>query len=159
MQPNAQPSADVIGKAQIRKCLTGIVKGFATGDDAKAIIGTLDHVAIQSIGADIGKRRVPLGLHEPRFLIQWRVGPADVHARLWHGKALRQDNLNTVVIHPDRRRRFHDFLNGFHATPQARKAAHGKGMQTHVQNTLHIRWEEHGKSTGLENVIALMGCG
>src|SRR5256885_12968584 len=38
---------------------------------------------------------------------------------------------------------FRSLLDGLHARPQAGEAAHGKGVQPHVQDVLHIAGKEH----------------
>ena len=49
-----------------------------------------------------------------------------------------------------------NFLDGFHTHPHACKAAQRDRMKTGIQNILHGRWKENRKSTGLENLIALV---
>ena len=73
-----------------------------------------------------------------------------------HHKVFGDDDVDAIRINLHRGRRFHHFLNRLHARPQARETAHGKGVQAHVQNVLHIAGEEHRRAAGLEDVIALV---
>ena len=117
-----------------------------------------NHVVVQLVGAHISQRGVPLVVHQAGFLLQRRVGPADVQAALGHLKIGGDDDVHSVGIHVDAARRLHNFLDGFHAAPHARKAAHREGMQAHVQNVLNAAGEKHRQAASFENVVALVRC-
>ena len=159
VQPNAQLAAARVVQPQIAQRLARVVIGLATGDDAKAIVRAFDCVVVQPVGADIGQRRVPLGVEQPRLLVQRMVRPAYVNACGWHHKVARHAALDPLRV--DRRggARLDNLLNRLHRGPHARKAAHRERMHAEVENLLHARRKEDRQSTGLEDMVALVGSG
>ena len=159
VQADAQARAGDFVQAQIVERLAGVVVGLAAGDQAQARARAVDHRVVQAVGADVGQRGVPLVVHQPGFLLQRRIGPADVQAARRHGIVFRQPDLHAVRIDFDGGRGFDHLLDGLQSGPQAREAAHGPGMQAQVEDLLHARGEEDRQAAGLEDVVALVGCG
>ena len=153
----AQLAAGVVVQAQVGQGLAHVVVGLSAGDQAEAVVGTVDHVVVEPVGAHIGQGRIPLVVHQPLLLLQRRIGPADVQAAGRHLEVLGQDDVHAVWLHRHAGRGLDHLLDGLHARPQAREAAHGKGMQAHVQDVLHIAGKEHRRAAGLEDVVALVG--
>jgi hypothetical protein len=79
-----------------------------------------------------------------------------MQAAVRHLKVFGQDDVDAIRVHQDRGGGLHHLLDRLHARPQARETAHGKGMQAHVQDVLHIAGEEHRRAAGLEDVVALV---
>ena len=153
----AQPDSAAGGliKAQIAHRLAGVVVGLAAGHDAQPVLRSGDDGVVEPVGADVGQRRIPLVVKQPRLLLQGGVGPADVHAAGGHVKVGAHD-LHPVGIDLHAGRGLDNFLDGLHAGPDTGKAAHGQRMQAHVQNFLHAGRKKHRQATGLEDVIALV---
>ena len=152
----AQLAASGFVQTQIDQRLAHVVIGLAAGNQAKTILRARDDVVVQPVGAHIGQGRVPLVIHQPRFLLQRRIGPANVQTTGRHDKVFGQNDVDAVRADINAGRRFHHLLNRLQARPQAGKAAHGKGVQAHIQNVLHAAGKEHRRAAGLENVIALV---
>ena len=159
MHANADAAAGGIVQPQIGQGLPHVVIGLATGHDAKAVLRAFDHVVVELVGTHIGQRRIPLVVHEAGFLLQRRIGPANVQTTLGHHKVFGQHHLHAVRVHIDAAGRLHHLLNRLHARPQAAEAAHGKGMQAHVQYLLHAGRKKHRRAAGLEDVVTLVRCG
>lgn len=159
VQADAQAAAGVVVQTQVVQRLAGVVPGLAAGDDAEAVVGRGNHVVVQTVGPHIGQRRVPLVVHHAGFLIQRRIGPADVQTAVGHREVFGQQNLHPVRIHADAAGRLHDLLDRLQAGPQAGEPAHGEGMQAHVQDVLHAGREEDREADRLEDVVALVGRG
>ena len=128
VQANTHALAGGVVQAQVEQRLARVVKGLAAGHQAKAVMRALDDVVIEPVGADIGQRGVPLGVKQARFLVECGVGPSDVHAAAWHHKVAGHLDAHAVRVHVHRGAGFDNFLDGFHAGPHAREAAHGKGV-------------------------------
>ncbi|MNZ93361.1 hypothetical protein D3C78_1124230 [compost metagenome] len=156
MHAYAQSAADIVFQAQVDQRLAHVVVGLAAGNQAEAVVAGLDHVVVEPVGAHIGQGCVPLVIHQPRFLLQRRVGPADVQAAGRHGEVFGQDDVHAIGLDGHAGRGLDHFLDGLHARPQAREAAHGDGVQAHVEDVLHIAGEEHRRAAGLEDVVALV---
>ena len=159
VQADAHAAAGGIVQAQIEQGLARVVVALAAGHQAEAVVRAFDDVVVQPVGAHIGQRRVPLGVKQPRLLVQSRVRPADVDATRRHHKVGGRDDLHPLRVHVDRRAGLHNFLDGLHASPDAGVAAHRKGMQPQVQNVLHPGREKQRRAAGLENVVALVRSG
>ena len=86
MQPNTQPLASGIVQAEFLQGLAGVVKGFAAGNQAKAVVLAFDHIVVEAVGTDIGQGRIPLVVEQPRLLVQRLIGPPDVNTALGHFK-------------------------------------------------------------------------
>ena len=111
--------------------MTRVVVGFAAGHDAVAIVRAFDDVVIQTIGANVGQRGIPFVIKQTGFLIKGRIRPPDVNAARGHFK-LRQNNLDPIGVDVCRCTRLDNFLNGFHARPDARKTAQRNGVDTQI---------------------------
>jgi hypothetical protein len=55
VQPDAQLAAGVVVQAQVGQGLARVVVGLAAGDDAEAVVGALDDVVVELVGADIAR--------------------------------------------------------------------------------------------------------
>ena len=110
---------------------------------------------VQTVGAYVRESCIPFVIEQPRFLRQGIVRPADVQAAGRHLK-LGNNNLQTRRINVYGCAGFDNFLDGFHAGPDAGEAAHRKTVQTEVQHLLHRRREKHRQAAGFENVVALV---
>ena len=156
VQPDAELPAGVVVQPQVVERLARVVEGLAAGDDAEAVVRRRDDVVVQAVRTHIGQRRIPLVVHQPCLLLERTVGPADVQATGRHDEVLGQHDLHAVRVHRHRGRRLHHLLNRLHAAPQAGEAAHGEGVQAHVEDALHVGGEEHRQAAGLEDVVALV---
>ena len=156
VQANADLAAGFVVQAQVQQGLARVVVGLAAGHDAETVVRPLDHVVVQPVGADVGQRGVPLVVHQPRFLLQRRIGPANVQAARRHLKVGWHDDLDALRVDGDRGARLDDFLNRLQARPHAREAAQRERVNAQIQNLLHVRREEHRRATGLEDVVALV---
>ncbi|MDT4825520.1 hypothetical protein FQZ97_588070 [compost metagenome] len=156
VQADAEGAAGGIVQPQVQQRLARVAVGLAAGDDAQAVIGTLDHIAVEAVGAHIGQRRRPLELHHARLGRERVVGPADMQAALGLHEILRQHDAHAVGVGDHRGARFHHFLHCLHARPQPAEAAHGKGMHAQVKDVLHVRREEHRQPARHEGVVALV---
>jgi hypothetical protein len=156
VQPDADLAAGCIVQAQVEQRLAGVVVGLAAGDQAEAVVRAFDDVVVEPVGADVGQRRIPLGVEQPRLLLQRMVGPADVHATGRHLEVGRHHDLHPLRV--DRRggAGLDDLLDRLHAGPDAGEAAHGERMDAQVQDLLHVGREEHRQAAGLEDVVALV---
>ena len=157
VHPNANALAGSVIQPQVDQGLAHVVVSLAAGHDAKAVLAALHHVVVQLVGAHIGQSGVPLVVHQALLLLQRGIRPANVQATGRHGEVFGQDNVHAVWVYPDAAGGFNHLLDRLHARPQPAKTAHGKGMQAHVQNFLNAAGKENRGSTGLENVIALVG--
>jgi hypothetical protein len=149
-------AAGVVVEAEVGQRLAQVVVGLAAGDQAEAVVRRRDDVVVQLVRAHVGERRVPLEIHQPRFLLQRRIGPADVQAAGRHHEVLGHHDVDAVRVDVDRRRRLDHFLDRLHRRPHAREAAHRERVQAHVEDVLHRRREEHRHAAGLEDVVALV---
>ena len=111
---------------------------------------------VKPIGTHIGQRGIPFGIKQPRLLVQRAIGPTDMDTACGHHKIGRHHNLHSVRVHIHRCAGFDDFLNRFHARPNARVAAHGKCVHAQIQNVLHAGREKHRRAAGLKNMVALV---
>ena len=159
VQADAELAAGGIVQTQVDQRLARVVVGFAAGDDAKAVVRAFNDVVVELVGTHIGQRGVPLVVHQARLLLQRRIGPADVQAAWRHGKVFGQDDFYAVRVDRHTAGRLHHLLDRLHARPHAREPAHGKSVQAHVQDVLHIAREKHRRAAGLEDVVTLVRCG
>ena len=156
VQANAHALAGGVVQAQVEQRLARVVKSLAAGHQAKAVLRALNDVVVEPVGADIGQRGVPLGVKQARFLFERGVGPADVHAAAGHHKIGGHLDAHAVRVHVHRGAGFDNFLDGFHAGPHAREAAHGKGVHAQIQHVLHAGRKKQRRAAGLENMVALV---
>ena len=156
VQADAHTPASGVVQPQVAERLAGVVEGLAAGHQAQAVLGALDHVVVEPVGADVGQRGVPLGVKQAGFLLQSGVGPAHVHAAGWHGEVSRELDAHAVGVHINRGAGFHNLLDGFHPRPDAGEAAHGKGVHAQVEHVLHAGRKKHRRAAGLEDVVALV---
>ena len=154
---DANTLAGGVIQPQIHQGLARVVVGLAAGHDAKAILRALHHVVVQLVGTHIRQGGIPLVVHQAGFLLQRCIGPTNVQPTGWHRKVFGQHDADAVGVHPDAAGGFHHLLNRFHARPQPAKAAHGKGVQAHVQNFLHAGRKKHRRAARFEDVVALVG--
>ncbi|MNT22518.1 hypothetical protein D3C72_1579040 [compost metagenome] len=143
VQADAQQAAGVVIQAQVDQRLACVVERLAAGDDAKAVLPGFDHVVVELVGADIRQRRIPLVIHQARFLLQGRIGPANVQAAGRHHKIVGRDDVHAVRVDRNAGRGLDDLLDRLHARPHACKAAERKCVQPHIQNVLHAGGKEH----------------
>jgi hypothetical protein len=123
----------------------------------KRSLRALDHVVVELVGAHIGQRRVPLVVHQARFLLQRRVGPADVQAAGRHDKVLGQDDLHAVRVHLTRWR--DDSTTSWMVfmplhTPEKRLMA--KACRPMSRMSCTLLGKNTGSAAGLEDVVALV---
>ncbi len=82
VQTDADPRREFVIDAELVERLTDVEVGLAGGDDAEArgVVGivAVDQHAVELVGPAVRERRVQLVVEEPRFLLQRRIGPADV---------------------------------------------------------------------------------
>ena len=78
-----------------------------------------------------------------------------MHAACWHLE-VRQHNLHALRIDHRSGAGLHNFLDGFHARPNAGETAHGEGMHTQIENVLHTGREKHWCATRFKNMVALV---
>ena len=156
VQANTHALAGGVVQAQVEQGLARVVKSLAAGHQAKAVVRALNDVVVEPVGADIGQRGVPLGVKQARFLFERGVGPADVHATGGHHKIGGHLDAHPVRVHVHRGAGFDNFLDGFHAGPHAREAAHGKGVHAQIQHVLHAGRKKQRRAAGLENMVALV---
>ena len=157
MHPDAQTLARGIVQAKVQQGLTGVVVGLAAGDDAKPVVRPLNHIVVEFVGADIRQSGIPFVIEQASFLIKGRVWPSNVDAACWHVE-FRQDNFDAVRIDLRGGTGLHNFLNRFHARPDAGKAAQRDAVDAHVQDILDRSGEENRQPAGLENMVTLV-CG
>ena len=122
VQAQADAAAGLVVEAEVGERLARVVVGLARGDDAEAVVRALDDVVVEAVGAHVGERRVPLVVHQPRFLLERRVGPADVQAAGRHLEVLGQDDVDPVRIDRDARRRLDDLLDRLHRPTRRRRS-------------------------------------
>jgi hypothetical protein len=159
VQADAQLAAGRVVQAQVDQRLARVVERLAAGHDAEAVVRAFDHVVVELVGADVGERGVPLVVHQPRFLLQRMVGPADVQAAGRHLEVGGDDDVDALGVDHRGGAGLDDLLDRLHARPDAREAAHGEGVDAQVQDFLHVGREEHRRAAGLEDVVALVGGG
>ncbi len=111
---------------------------------------------VESVGANIGQRRVPLVAEQALLLIQGGVGPADMHAPWGHREVLREDDANPLGADIDAGGRLDHLLDRLHAGPDPGKAAHCEGVQAQIQDVLNRRRKKHRQTARLEDVVALV---
>ena len=99
VEPQAQRPRLRLADAEFLQRLAHIEIGFAGGDDAEPRLRRVDDDAVEPVGAGEGERRRHLEAVQPRFLVERRVGPADVEPARRHLEILRQDDLDPP---PDR---------------------------------------------------------
>ena len=157
-QPQADAPANLGRQAQVRQRLTGVQIGLARRHDAEARLadGHVPGLAVELVGARIGQRGVQLVVQQPRFLLQRRVGNADVQAIGRQLEILGQQYPDALDIHVDRGGHLDDVGDALHAHPDARVAAHGPAMQAVVQHFLHAGRKQRRNHAGLQDVIALV---
>ena len=149
-------TAGIVVQPQVEQRLAGVVIRLAAGDQAQPVVLALDHVVVEAVGPDVGQRRIPFGVEQPLLLVQRVVRPADVHTARRQGEIGRDDGLHTLGVDHRGGAGFDNLLDGLHARPDARKAAHREGVHAKVQDFLNRRGEKHRQPASLENVIALV---
>ena len=156
VQADAELAAGGVVQAQVEQRLARVVVGLAAGHDAETVVWPLDHVVVELVGADVGQRGVPLVMHQPRFLLQRMVGPADVQTAGRHLEIGGYDDVDALGVDHRGGAGFNNLLDRLHARPHTRKTAHRKRVDTQVEDLLHVGREEHRCATGLEDVVALV---
>ena len=132
-----------------------VVVGLAAGNQAEAVIRSLQHIVVQAVGAYVSQCGVPLVVKQARLLAQRIIWPTDMHTARRHLE-IRQHNLHALRVDHGSGAGFHNFLDGLHARPNAREPAHGKGMHTQIQNVLHAGREKYRRATRFKNMVALV---
>ena len=156
VQADAQALAAAVIQTKITQGLARIAKGLATGHEAQAVAGSFDHVVVEAVGADVGQRRVPLVVVQPRLLRQRGVRPANVQTTRRQHEIFWQADLHALRIDLHGGTRFHNFLDGLHAGPDPGKTAQCKRVQAQVQDFLHAGGEKNRQAARLENMVALV---
>jgi hypothetical protein len=160
VQADADAPAGGVVQAQVVQRLARVVVALARGDEPqprrRVAREGVDHRAVEPVGPHVGQRGIPLVIHQPRFLRERRVRPADVQAARRHRKVLGQHDAHALRVELDRGRGLDDLLDRFHRRPHAGEAAHRQGVQAEVEDLLHAGRKEHRKAAGLEDVVALV---
>ncbi|MNL01995.1 hypothetical protein D3C87_1224830 [compost metagenome] len=156
VEADAQPRAGLVIEAEVGQRLAGVEVGLAGGHDAETRVRRVDLDPVELVGAHIGQAGVPLVVKQARFLIQRRVGPADVQAALRQDEVVGQHDLHAVGVQFDRGRRFHHVGHALHGHPEAGVAAHRPAVQAVVEVFLDVGRVEHGQAAGLEDVLGLV---
>ncbi len=129
---NAELAAGIVVQPQVMQGLTQVVVGLAAGDDAVAVVRAFDDVVVEPVGTHIGQRGVPLVVHQPLFLLQRHVRPADVHPPGGQLEVVGQGDAHALGVDLDRGTGLDDLLDRLHPYPHAGIAAHGPGVQAQV---------------------------
>ncbi len=140
---DAQVQARALVQAQVLQRLQHVQVGLAGGDDAQARLRRIDHQAVDAIGARERLRGLDRVLVQAHFLLQRRVGPADVEAADRHLEVLRQHDGARQRVDVDRGRGLDRFGNRLEADPAPGEAAHRPADQAHVEDVLHAGRVEH----------------
>ena len=151
MQADAERAAGVVVEPEVVQRLARVVVGLAAGDQAEAVVRPFDDVVVEPVGAHVGERGVPLVVHQPRFLLERAVGPADVQAAGRHREVLGQHDRDAVRVDSRSWRRLDDLLDRLHAdqTPAKRLSAKACRPMSRMSCT------EAGKNTGRPQALKM----
>ena len=128
--------ASRLADAELFERLAHVEIGFAGGDDAEARLRRIDDDAVEPVGAGEGERRRQLEAMQPRFLVERRVGPADVEPARRHLEILRQHDLDPARIDIDRGRAVHRLGDGLERDPAAGIARHRPAVDAEIEDLL-----------------------
>ncbi len=134
---DAEIGAGASVQAQVFQRLQHVEIALAGGDDAQARIRRIDHGAIDAVGAGEGLRGLHRVAMQTHFLIERRIGPADVQAARRHFEIVRCDDLQCERIHVHGCGGFHRFRDRLEADPAARVARHRPADQAEFEDVLH----------------------
>ena len=109
------------------------------------------HLRLAAREGDGGLHRVLVQAH---FLLQRRVGPADVEPARRQREVARQHDVELVRIDVHARRRLHRLGNRLEADPAPGEARHRPAQQAHVEDVLHAGGIEHRHHRGHEFELA-----
>ena len=125
--------------AEVFQRLQDIEVTFAGGDDAEPRLGRIEHDAIELVRARERAGRLHRVLVQAHFLVQRRIGPADVESAFRHLEIGRDHDVELVRIDNDAGTGFHGFRDRLEADPAPGEAAHRPTEQAHVEDVLHAR--------------------
>ncbi|KAF1853937.1 hypothetical protein Lal_00005148 [Lupinus albus] len=153
---DAPVGGHLLGDAKLVEGLPDVEIALAGGDDAEARARALHHHPVQLVGPRERQGGVQLVLHQPVFLLQRRVGPADVQAARRQLEIGWDDRRHPVRVDMDRRRRVHRLGDGLHRDPAAGIAAHLPADQAVIQDLLHprrVQHRDHGMHVGVFGLV------
>ena len=115
--------------AEIFQRLQHVEIALAGGDDAEPRLRRIDHRAVDAVGARERDRGLDRVLVQAHFLIQRRVGPADVQSARRQIEIARNHDIELVRIDADAGRGFHGFSDCLETDPAPGEARHGPAEQ------------------------------
>ncbi len=117
--------------------------GLAGGGDAQPRVGRIEHHPVDAVGARERLRGLDRVHVQAHFLVERRIGPADVEAVGRHLEIVRGHDLQRERIHVDRRRRLHRLGDRLEPDPAPGEPRHRPAQHPHVEDVLHAGRIEH----------------
>ena len=136
VEPQSDLARFPLADAEIVERLPHIEIGFAGRDDAKPRRRAVDDDAVEPIGAREGDRGRQFVAVQPVFLVERRVGPADVEPARRHLDILRQDDRDAPGIDRHRGRAVHRLGDGLERDPAAGIARHRPAIDPEIDDVL-----------------------
>ena len=146
----------ILVDAEIVERLADIEIGLAGGDDAEAAPGAVDDGAIELVRAGEGEGGVELVLVQPHFLIERRVGPADVEPARRHLEIGWRRNFEPVRIDGDGSGAVDRLGHRLEGDPASGIPAHRPAVEAEIEEFLHSGRIQHRNEGVHEGVFALM---
>ena len=129
--------------AEVFQCLANIEIGLARRHDAETPLWPIKNCFVQLVGASEGAHGVQLMAMEAFFLLQWRVGPANVQAAFGHFVVGRFNDIDPCRVDINRGGAVGGFGDDFECHPAAGKSRHGPAIETQVDEFLYTRGVQH----------------
>ena len=156
VEANAEFGGQRIVDAEVVERLPHVEVALAASDDAELGVGRVDHHAVELVGAAVGQRCVELLVEQARFLVERRVGPADVEAAGRQFVIGRDDDAHAVRRDVDRGRGFDRVGQRLEGHPATGVARQRPAVQAEVEVFLHSGWRQHRHHRRLEGVFGLV---
>ncbi len=145
-----------IGNAEIGERLAQIEIGLAGGYDPKPRRLAVEHDAVELVGACEGANRRHFRTEQPPFLLERRIGPADVQSARRHLEIGRQYDLDPRRIAIDRGRALDRLADRLEADPAAGIARQRKAVDPEIEIVLQRRRVDDRDQRRGEHLLALM---
>jgi hypothetical protein len=142
--------------AQVLQRLTHVEKSLAGRDDPEPGVRAVDDDAVERVRAVEGERRVELVAVQAQFLLERRIGPADVQPAGRHGEVVRLHDRDALGVDVDRGRAVGRIRDDLHADPEAGVARQRPAVEAVVDQLLHVGRVQHRHAGRDQLVLALV---
>ena len=149
----------LLGNLKIVQRLPDVQIALAGRDHAQPGPGRGYHRLVQPVGAGEGQSRVELVLHQPLFLLERRIGPADIEPADRHVE-LRQDVIDAQRVDRHGSGAFDRLGDRLEGDPAAGKARHRPAHHAEIEeflNARRVQHRDHGMHEGMLGLVRERG--